>query len=565
MPPYIIKAKMAHGKGYYYDKAKNRWVARVMVNGKRTTIGSFENEKGAEDAVKKYLNEIVNMPRKRTIEKKSKDFSLNDAIEFINKLNNPESTKKLYQRCLITLTRYAERVEEDEEDMELSLDEQTAIYGEVNLVEVLTDYERTQNIIEEEIKNSRNGEDIAIDTKKHYYSSINSLFNNLAGRLRLGKDLETQYQERMFYWGNESNRKRRLLLPKDYAIEDPSFNWEKMVQEYNDFIDTKKFTNTEAGRKDLRRAVIVGMYILNIPRRVEDYWKLQWYSKEPTDEQQNERNLVWLRKEKGVWKGTFYIDKFKIRHMVTKNKKRQVLPRFVKDIHPRLAELMGQYVKFLGIKDMSKLSAEEKRDKKNYYLFFPDVKDKDPSVPYSQAKGFGDQVVSAMKKIFKDRKGISTNAFRHNYADWISRNIKEYNDEKLREIAIGMGDTFKDLPTNLRYRFAEPENQDKAITEIGDQIHGEDYARHLFEANAEEAGSVMGEPQNERQVEQMEVINEDVEESELKEVSAGDAMTVNEIYAKLGKVVAKMNEFETRTSLLAMEKERLLRVLVRQV
>lgn len=552
------------GRGYYFDKAKDRWISRIMRGGKIHSLGSFINEQDASDAVKDFLNnKKEGMPRRRTTtEQKTQEFSLNDAIEFIDKLKNPISTKSLYKRCLINLTRYGERIEEDEEGTDLTLEEITAIYGEVNLVEILNDYERTQNIIEEEIKNSRNGEDISIDTKKHYYSAINSLFNNLAGRLRLGKDLETQYQERMSYWSNESNKKRRMLLPKDYAIEYPDFNWETMVKEYNEFIDTKKFTNTEAGRKDLRRAVIVGMYILNIPRRVEDFWKLQWFSKQPTDEQQKDRNLVWLRKEKGVWVGTFYIDKFKIRRMVTKNKQREVLPRFIKDIHPRLADLMGQYVKFWNIKDMAKVSTQEKREEKNYYMFYPDDK-KDPSVPYSQAGGYGDQVVKAMKKIFNDRIGISTNAFRHNYADWISRNIKEYNDEKLREIAIGMGDTFKDLPTNLRYRFAEPENQDKAITEIGDQIHGEDYARQLFEANAEEEGSVAGEPQNERQVEQMEIINDD-ELSELKEVSAGDAMTVNEIYAKLGQVVAKMNEFETRTSLLALEKERLLRLLVGQ-
>jgi hypothetical protein len=81
--------------------------------------------------------------------------------------SNPDSTKKLYKRCLITFTRFVvDEKEELEEDEELSLDELADIYGEIDLMPFLTDFERTKEVVESEIKNSNTGEDIAIDTKK---------------------------------------------------------------------------------------------------------------------------------------------------------------------------------------------------------------------------------------------------------------------------------------------------------------------------------------------------------------------------------------------------------------
>lgn len=544
------------GKGFYFDKHKNRWIARLMINKQKHNVGSFATEQEANDAVRKYLDNLANqMPRRRANQQEqttTKDFTLNDALEFIDtKLKNPQSTKDLYKRCLITFTRYAERIDEDDEDLELTLEEIQDIYGEVNLVEPLSDFDRTKFVVEEEIRNQRTGEQIAIDTIKQYYSSFMALFTRENGRLILGKEIEKQYDERLKYWNNESNNKRRLLIPKKYAEEDPSFTWEVMEQEYAEFIDTKKFSNTEQGKKDLRNAVAVGMYVLQRPRRVLDYYKLQFFSKKPSEKEQQDRSIVWLRKEEGKLKGTFYIDKFKIRTMVRKNTTKEVLPRYIKDINDRLAELLQRYITYFQIKDMSKLTAEEKRRGKNYYLFYPND---DQSVPYSKAGGFGKVVGNAMKKIFKNRKGLSVNAFRHNFNDWVSRNLKDFNDEKLKQIAIDVGDTFKDLPTNLRYRFATVENQDKAVSQIEEQIRDDYYAKKLYEADAEEQGSVMNEAvPSAKEVERMETINED--ESELIETSAEDTWSVPNIKGRIG-------EIEVEIAKLLKEKERWLRMLV---
>jgi hypothetical protein len=49
------------------------------------------------------------------------------------------------------------------------------------------------------------------------------------------------------------------------------------------FLDTHSFTNTKKGRTDLKMAVLVGFYILQRPRRVQDYATLQYYSKLPSE------------------------------------------------------------------------------------------------------------------------------------------------------------------------------------------------------------------------------------------------------------------------------------------
>jgi hypothetical protein len=531
-----------------------------MLNKTRKTVGSFRTEDEAKDALKIYLNNIANeeMPprrRQQQAEELSETYTLSTALEFIStKLNNPDSTKKLYKRCLITFTRFAvDEKEELEEDEELNLDELVEIYGEIDLVPLLTDFERTKEVVETEIKNSRTGEDIAIDTKKQYYSAFLALFLNVEGRLFVGKEVERLIQARLDYWNIESNKKRRLLLPKDYAVEDPLFTYEVMEKEYTDFLATKKFSNNKQGRKDLRHAVVVGLYMLQPPRRVEDYWKLQYHSKEPTEAEQKDKNILWLRKEEGETKGTFYIDKFKTRWQVRKNKRKEVLPRYIKELNGRLASLFTTYLHHFKINDMSKLSAQDKRDKKNYYIFFPDGQD--PSVPYPNAGGYGKVVVAGMRKIFKQRAGLSTNAFRHNFNHWISRTLEKYDDEKLKDIAIDVGDTWKEMPTNLRYRFADPNNTNLAAGEVIGQVKDDDYAKALMTAEAEEEGSVAGDaPPRVEDIDRMDTIDE-VDEAELVEVDVGGKENVNDVYAKLGEVEAKIVA-------LKREKERLLKMLL---
>lgn len=556
MPPSINK--MA-GKGYYYEAAKDRWVARITIDKKRHHIGSFKTEEEAKDAVDKFLNENNNneMPPRRRTEMppaRTSKFTLEDALKFIDeKLNNPQSTKDLYKRCLIVFTRHYERDEDDDGSEELSLDEIKGIYENVDLVHILTEFDRVKEVIEEGIKNSRTGEDIATDTKKHYYSAICSLcMEKVAGSLKLDKELIKKYQDRLKELNIVSNQQRNLNLGGSkykYIALNPDLSWEKMGQEYLDFIksenrEVKKFTNTEKGRKDLRCAVIVGLYILQRPRRVEDYWKLQLFSREPSNEEQKDKNLLWLRKEGGELKGTLYIDKFKIRYMVRKNVKKEILPRYVKDIHPKLAVLFDDYIKAFNIKDMAKRTAEEKRNDTQYYLFYPE--DKDQSVAYPDAGGYGSNVKASMMRIFKGRRALNATAFRHYFNKYLSSNIDEFNDEKLAEIAVDVGDTFKGMPQNLRYRWANEDNLDKSPTQIFSDL------RRGGVVDGEE--SVMGGSVAERNIEQMEVINEVEEDFSIETDSRGNFNRETAI-RNLGELEIKLNK-------LMKQKEDILKLLM---
>lgn len=550
--------KMA--KGYSYDAKKDRWVARLTRDGKRHQIGAFKTEDEAIEAVKIFLNEYKKdemPPRRRNPAPRTEKYTLEDALKFIDeKLKNPDSTKSLYKRCLIQLVRNYERDEDDTGDEELTLGEVQGIYENVDLVNILTEYDRVKEVIEEGIKNTKTGEDIAIDTQKHYYSAVCSLFlEKTAGSLKLDPDLIKMYQERLKELNILSNQQRNLNLGGSkyaYIAANPDMDWIWMKRTYLDFITdeaktdrdkVKKFTGTMKGKKDLRSAVIVGLYILQRPRRVEDYWKLQWYSKKPTEAEQKDKNLLWLRKEGGVMKGTLFIDKFKTRWNVRKNVKREVLPRYVKDIHPKLAILFDDYIKALHIRDMSGLAPAEKRAGRQYYLFYPEDKEQDTAYP--KAGGYGSNVAASMRLIFKGRKKLNATAFRHYFNQDISLNIQQFNDEKLAEIAIDLGDTFKGMPQNLRYRWANEDNLDKGITQILSEL------RRVGEGDGEE--SVQGGSVVERRLEQMEVIGEEDESEVVIERDSRGNVGKEGALRRIGEIQVQMRK-------LTMEMERLLAV-----
>ena len=119
-----------------------------------------------------------------------------------------------------------------------------------------------------------------------------------------------------------------------------------------------------SGRKSLRIACIVGLYIIQRPRRSEDYNSLQYFSKKPTETEAKDRNILYNDK------GKLYlsIDLFKTRWRTqgASKERKQQLPRYIKEVNSFLASLLKDYIKKWDIKDMSKLTADEKKKKVNY-------------------------------------------------------------------------------------------------------------------------------------------------------------------------------------------------------
>jgi hypothetical protein len=164
-----------------------------------------------------------------------------------------------------------------------------------------------------------------------------------------------------------SNMIRGKNVRKRANAEYPDFGWIEMQNEYDKYISEQPFTNTEKGRKALKIAVLSGLYILHRPRRAMDYRLLQYYSKKPTEKEAEGRNILYKDKDKLY----FSIDVFKTRWRThgASTQRKEVLPRYIKEVNDKLSSLLKDYIKKMKTKDMSKLTPQEKRSKVEYYIF----------------------------------------------------------------------------------------------------------------------------------------------------------------------------------------------------
>lgn len=507
-------------KYYCYDIQKDRYVAKCILKGVKTYIGTYKTEEDAQIAVKKFLTKIIMPPKNKR--KLSTSYTLKDALSFYDSLKNPDGTKQIWKRSLISLIANAEENTDDLTNGELG-----AKYETLDIVPLLKDFEKTTDVIENQILNSRTGQPIAIDTKKQYFSSIFALFSKKAKNLVLSKELEDRYKEKVQEYDKLSNDKRDKQLPQKANLLYPNFTWDVIQEEYNQYIDTKPFTNTEKGRKELRNACVVGLYVLQRPRRCEDYELLQYYSKVPTEKEREGKNILVIDKNNA----TLYIDKFKTRFRVTNEKKKELLPQYVKDVNSRLASLLRMYIKNFDIKDMSKLTPQEKRQKKEYYMFHKETATQDQL--YSKG-GFSDHVTACMKAVFGKPK-LSVNTFRHAFNDWVMENIKQFDEFKRKQISVDVGDTPQKMPTHARYRIANPEMENIEKTQIEEILHDDAYAKKLHDAQAEEGGSVANEtPQM-----------NDVEDIVSPQVQPNIYLTnLDELYRQYGETMFKLKKIE---------------------
>jgi hypothetical protein len=134
-----------------------------------------------------------------------------------------------------------------------------------------------------------------------------------------------------------------------------------------------------------------------------------YWSKKPTETEATNRNILYTEK------GKMYvsIDVFKTRWRVqgASKEKKQQLPRYIKDVNPFLASLLKDYLKKWNIKDMSKLTSDEKKKGVNYYVFHLETGSQETKYD----GGFSKYVSSCCMKVFNKRKNITPNTFRHLY------------------------------------------------------------------------------------------------------------------------------------------------------
>jgi hypothetical protein len=187
-------------------------------------------------------------PKKKTTKKQPKmteTFTLQQAVDFINSLKNPQSTKDGYIR---QLTNFVANAEEDPLYSGKTSAELLQSHLDVDLVPILKDFEVTSDLIENKIKSTKDGGELADDTKKQYDAAIRIVMTKkTAGHLELGKELMEQYKAKIKEFDDLSNQRRRQNLPIHCNLEHPDLTYEVMLKLYQDFTDTHAFTNTEKG------------------------------------------------------------------------------------------------------------------------------------------------------------------------------------------------------------------------------------------------------------------------------------------------------------------------------
>ena len=326
-----------------------------------------------------------------------------------------------------------------------------------------------------------------------------------------------------------------------------------MEKEYDEWVSAQPFTNTEKGRRDLKYALVAGLYILHKPRRVADYSTLQVYSKLPNEKDRTYKNILFVEKDKM----TFYINVFKTRWRVSgaSKQKKELMPEYKKEVPSRLANLFKDYIKKAEIKDMSKRTLEEVRQKQQYYIFaeprkeLGDAKKENEEIKKLDNM-FSKTATLAFKNIFikengRRREGLSVNTFRHIWQTYRLEHFAEFTINQHKEWQIEAGDLPRNYPSADRYMIRKPENVGKSKTEIVGDLADKEYAKGLMDAGAEEEGSVVGAPQRERAMEQMEVINE-IEEIEMdgkEQLDLASAIkTLGQLEIKIAKLVKQKED-----------------------
>jgi hypothetical protein len=450
--------KSAHEKGFFHTKFVNEMKNKIIIENK-------EEMTTKKKVVKKVSNDYT--------------FTLKEALDFYDTMKNPQGTITIAKNAITNLIFWYKNFNENDTfntmtNKELMDDDS---FTSTDIYELLKDYDKTEEAIEN-IKIKKTNEPVAVDTKKQVITAIVYLGNS---SIKVDKDIFDKYSKLLQDYQEQSNKKRRQNEPTSKELKhliDIGMNWIKIKQLFQDFEEGASYTNTKTGKRNLKAVCFVGMYVLQIPRRITDYMLLQLWTKQPTEKEQEGKNILYVEKDKS----TLYLDVFKTRFITRRGKTKELLPRFVKVIDDKLHSYMKDYIKKFQLKQGD-------------YVFHQDKAD--TNTQYTSTSSFGDGLTSASKLIFKT--SVGANSFRHFYNTWLSDNINEFTDEQLRKISVELGDTERDLPTHLRYRIANRLNKNLTKTEIQNKNEylQVNFGRVLEEEVADSVGNVPQAEQNE--------------------------------------------------------------------
>jgi hypothetical protein len=472
--------------------------------------------------------------RKQNNNETSNTFTLEQAHNYINGLANAANSKLNWVNALTTLINYNQS-SKNTYQTDMTKAELFNLYKDVDIVPLIHDYDKVSDIVDKKLLSSVSKQPLALDSIKQTYLAIIRLTQKKSP-LQIDKKLREKYMDKLAEIESESNKQRNKNEPKRAVATYPDFAWFDAENEYKEYVTTHSFTNTIKGRKELRIACIVGLYVIMRPRRAEDYNSLQYFSKKPTETEAKDRNILYIEKGKMY----FSIDKFKTRWRTqgASKEKKQQLPRYIKEVNSYLASLLKDYLKKWDIKDMSKLTSDEKKKGVNYYIFHLETGSQETKYD----GGFSKLVSSCSEKVFNGRKNITPNTYRHLYNTYIADHLNEFNDNQLNEISLDVGDTPKAMASNLRYRHQNQNNKDVEKTQIEGIIRYKKDAIDAMNIANEDIASV-GNIEEQHDADNKSVSDVD----EIQSPAPANVSTDTEIqtlYTKLGEAVMQVKTIE---------------------
>lgn len=292
------------------------------------------------------------------------------------------------------------------------------------LAEILKDPEDVVKTIKDATVSHDGKKALSLQTMKAYFVLLRLLTKD--DKIpTVTDDKATIYEDEMNAYKVKADKQVKQNLKKGKLLKFPKLTWETILQKREEFIKKSYIT-----KKNIGYVVLVSMYMLLKPRRVQEYYTLTIKNLRPKKPDPYENYIVINRNHVEL-----HLGQFKTRTRLEEDK----MPVFQTVITGELNKLIKEYVKKTGLNNGD-------------HLFFSGS---DHTKEYTQ-EGFTLAIEIASNKVLG--YGLGANDFRHLYVNWIYKHIDRYNDQQLQKIAHEMGDM--STATWQKYRTVEEDRDE---------------------------------------------------------------------------------------------------------
>ena len=364
-------------------------------------------------------------------------FTLNNCEKYLQDAKYAPASVQAWKPKLKTIaTKYYGKEVKDDQDIKPML------YDTKKVIDII-----------EGITNQRDeSKEVGVSTIKHYYFACvvatQPAYKDIMASPIANEKVSSEYKVHRDKYQDKETAAKDTNKPKGAVEMYPELNWTEVQKIYADYVKSNMHT-----KNNLRNMVFAGFYLLEVPRRVEDYELLKLSLGKPPKEPLQDQNILYLEKRKA----TISIAKWKS----SERKGKRINKVFVRTLSNELFVLVKKYVEAWDMSEGDHIFCQKLPDKKvdtetgNLKAFYK---------PYSRGK-----LTDALKDVFYviyKREKITANSFRHWFkVDFLDK-YSSYNDQIRKDIMERMGDTPSNIPTAMQYAVQNQENAGLSYEEI---------------------------------------------------------------------------------------------------